>query len=155
MVSPDARDELPPRFAQVLCSPPAPPPPAPAPPAPAAAHSPARSPSAPRRDGGYQVEARSPVDVGHDLKYNIKIVLVSLGALGGSYTNLFESGEPARHAYMNHSLDLDPVPLQGESVAERRRTPREVNELTISCRLQRCASAEWARAAARWRAAAR
>lgn len=29
-----------------------------------------------------------------------------------SYTNLFE-GE-ARHAYMNRSLDLDPVPLQGD-----------------------------------------
>ncbi|KAJ8732376.1 hypothetical protein PYW07_014975 [Mythimna separata] len=33
------------------------------------------------------------------------------GALGGSYSNLF-AGEPARHAYMNRSLDLDPVPLQ-------------------------------------------
>lgn len=38
----------------------------------------------------------------------------ALSALAGSYTNLFE-GE-ARHAYMNRSLDLDPVPLQGEGV---------------------------------------
>lgn len=34
------------------------------------------------------------------------------GVLGGSYTNLFESGEPSRHAYMNRTLDLEPVPLQ-------------------------------------------
>ncbi|XP_013197882.2 palmitoyltransferase ZDHHC18 [Amyelois transitella] len=33
------------------------------------------------------------------------------GAVGGSYTNLFE-GEAARHVYMNRSLDLDPLPLQ-------------------------------------------
>ncbi|XP_026318658.1 palmitoyltransferase ZDHHC18-like [Hyposmocoma kahamanoa] len=32
-------------------------------------------------------------------------------AVQGSYTNLFDGGG-ARHAYMNHSLDLDPMPLQ-------------------------------------------
>lgn len=34
-------------------------------------------------------------------------------AMQGSYTNLFD-GSGARHAYMNHSLDLDPMPLQGK-----------------------------------------
>nr|XP_026500043.1 palmitoyltransferase ZDHHC18 [Vanessa tameamea] len=80
VVSADARDELPPRFAQVLCVPPG---------APAAAGAPA-SPAGPP---AARCEAAA-------------------SALGGSYSNLFEGGEAARHAYMNHSLDLDPVPLQ-------------------------------------------
>ncbi|CAK1552743.1 unnamed protein product [Leptosia nina] len=32
-------------------------------------------------------------------------------SMSGSYTNLFEASESARHAYMNRSLELDPVPL--------------------------------------------
>ncbi|CAH0729083.1 unnamed protein product, partial [Brenthis ino] len=119
IVSGDARDEMPPRFAQVLCAPPAPAPaPVPAPPAaapPAAPPSPLPTPPAHHRDG----------------------VLSGLAGLGGSYTNLFES--EARHAYMNHSLDLDPVPLQGERpresvcerVGERALTGRSVAEVCV------------------------
>lgn len=91
----------------------------------------------PRRGETVGTEPRLQAPSTLALKYYMKIVLVSLGALGGSYTNLFESGEPARHAYMNHSLDLDPVPLQGESVAEKRGAPRAVaDELTsrFACR---------------------
>ncbi|XP_072940820.1 palmitoyltransferase ZDHHC18 [Epargyreus clarus] len=81
--SADGKDELPPSFAAALGGPP--PAPGAPPPAPAAAARALQPPTGrPHRDG----------------------------VLGGSYTNLFEGGETARHAYMNHSLDLDPVPLQ-------------------------------------------
>ncbi|CAH0700260.1 unnamed protein product [Spodoptera exigua] len=37
--------------------------------------------------------------------------------LGGSYSNLFESGSPVRHAYMNRSLELEPVSSQPMALA--------------------------------------
>ncbi|XP_075970981.1 palmitoyltransferase app [Anticarsia gemmatalis] len=92
----DVKDELPPNFARALSVAG----PAPAPlalqPAPAAAAA-----------GGARDAERA----------------YAAGVLGGSYTNLFEGGEPARHAYMNRTLDLDPVPLQAAATprAERRR----------------------------------
>lgn len=45
---------------------------------------------------------------------------ISGGACGsGSYTNLFEGGEPApaRHAYLNRSLDLEPAPRHAPAPA--------------------------------------
>ncbi|XP_049866284.1 palmitoyltransferase ZDHHC18-B [Pectinophora gossypiella] len=46
------------------------------------------------------------------------------GTLGGSYTNLFDN-EGSRHAYMNHSLDLDPMPLQEVCIGVGGLAPRE------------------------------
>ncbi|OWR53424.1 hypothetical protein KGM_206512 [Danaus plexippus plexippus] len=86
VLSSDTRDDLPPRFAHIMCVPPAPAPGPPAVPAPlATSHSPAPT----HRNG----------------------------ALGGSYTNLFEGGDATRHAYTNHSLEPEPVPLQEVAVA--------------------------------------
>lgn len=102
----DARDELPPNFVRALSV-------APAPAAPLSVQ-PVQSAQPVQlslvRDGTYtemELAARGP----------------HTGVLGGSYTNLFEGGEPARHAYMNRTLDLDPVPLAsvGTPRPERRR----------------------------------
>ncbi|XP_052750533.1 palmitoyltransferase ZDHHC9 [Galleria mellonella] len=82
----DVRDELPPTFVRALGA---------APPAAAAAAAAATAAEA-------AVAVAQPTHA----------FALRDGRAGGSYTNLFEA-EPAaaRHAYMNRSLDLDPVPL--------------------------------------------
>ncbi|XP_038210614.1 uncharacterized protein LOC119831372 [Zerene cesonia] len=94
VVSGDGRDELPPSFAQAL-----------------AAQSLSAQPlsAQPLSAQALSAPPHSPAAAARALQ---PFTNHSHGSMSGSYTNLFEVSENARHAYMNCSLDLDPVPLQ-------------------------------------------
>ncbi|CAG4977005.1 unnamed protein product [Colias eurytheme] len=105
VVSGDGRDELPPSFAVALS-------------AGAAGAAPLGAapltPAQPLSAQALGAQPHSPAAAARALQ---PFANHSHGSVSGSYTNLFEVSENARHAYMNRSLDLDPVPLQDVCVS--------------------------------------